>query len=230
MLSYPLNIFTLKTKMNRRKAFKTLTTLGALSFLPCVARSAASLSPSFHFVGLGAAGVNIIRHIKLKGIGGTYTSINWFPNSVQPYEGIHHIPYEYPRELRKCNTQGKQNIPLTGEMKAALSEEEFYVVECGLGGFTGTSLIYPTLSFLKAEGKNYRAICTLPSSSEGRFRNIYAMEKQQELSCFENIRYYHLAANVEKYDELPASKRFTFANKEVFLIFEKEIMTGLLES
>jgi hypothetical protein len=212
--------------MNRRKAFNTLTTLGALSFLPGAVTSAASQHTRLHFVGLGSAGANIIRHIKLQEIRGTYTSINWYPDSVVPYEGIHHIHYEYPRELRKCNNQGKQNIPLTGEMKVALSGEEFYVVVCGLGGFTGTSLIYPALNFLKAKGKNNLVICTLPHQGEGRFRNSYAREKQQELSCFENIRYYHLAATDVKYGELSASKRFACVNEEVYHILEKEIITG----
>jgi len=205
--------------MNRRIAFNTLTTLTALVFLPGAISSAASQHTSLHFVGLGSAGANIIRHIKQQGIRGTYTSINWYPDSVVPDEGIHHIHHEYPRELRKCNPNGKQNIPLTGEMKTALSGEEFYVVVCGLGGFTGTSLIYPALRLLKAEGKNYLALCTLPWQGEGRFRNNYALEKQQELIVFENIRYYHHSAIYKKYDDIPASRVFAYANEEVHNLF-----------
>jgi hypothetical protein len=50
-------------------------------------------------------------------------------------------------------------------------------------------------------------------------RGGHRLEKQQELTSYENIRYYKHDAIFEKFSDLPVSKIFAYANEEVYRIF-----------
>lgn len=209
--------------MNRRGAFKRLAVLGGIAFFPGVLYRKLATNPNLHFIGLGSAGTNVLKHIQQKGLEAEYTCMTWFPYFIDPYEGIKHIDYEYPREFRHCGESCIKSIPLSIQMKETLSRNSYYVVICGLGGFTGTSLICATIKFLQRNNKKYMAICTLPFREEGKKRNKYARAKQTELKEYENVYYYDPALTQKKYGDLPASKLFGLVDEELFRILGMKI-------
>lgn len=232
MINKPKRIF-----MKRRELIKGLGVLTLSSFIPVISMTNLPTRKKFHFVGLGAAGTNIARHIQQKGIVGEYSCMTWFPSIVEPipfdpnpfepypfvkYKGINHIDYEYPLELRKSNELGRKRMPLTKEMKSILSQDCIYVVFVGLGAFTGTSLISDVVEFLEFRNTNYLAICSLPFRNEGKWRNEYADMKKEELSVFRNVRFFDNELIKTKYGPLQISKSFEIANEETFKIFKAE--------
>lgn len=194
--------------------------LGTFSFVPGGLFGLTPEEKQFHFIGLGSGGTNVIQHIQKKGIEGDFSCMSWFPSFVEPYKGINHIFYEYPREIRNATMLGRQRQPLTAEIKATLLKDQFYVVFCGLGGFTGTSLISDVLEFLETNCIKHIAVCTLPDKGEGRFRNDYALSKQIELGKYKNVFYYNHHTTIRKYGDLPVSKAFACADEELFRIFQ----------
>ena len=168
--------------MNSRQTLKGHAALSTLAFLPTSLLTTKTNKPQRYYIGLGFAGANVIKQIGLKAINANFTFMNWLPYAVKPYPNIHYIEYEYPKEIRGNDDRNIQCIPLTPEMETTLSEDRFYIVFCGLGRFTGTSLNYDTLKFLGDNNKDYLAICSLPLKCEERKRNTYARSKQLELS------------------------------------------------
>lgn len=210
--------------MNRRESLKGIAAATLFSFAAGTAFAGAVRSNKVHFVGLGSAGANIAKWIRAQGLKANYSCINWFPSFVEPYEGLNHIEYTYPTEIRNASSEGKRNMPLTKEMKACFSDDCFYILICGLGGFTGTSLIVDAIHFLESRGSNYIAVVTLPMHGEGRFRNQYAQEKIRELTRFRNVNYYDIEKAREVYGELPVSKAFAAVDDDVFQLIRSEAL------
>lgn len=209
--------------MIRRDVIKGLAALGVMSIFPSINALVEISVTKLHFIGLGTGGANIAYNFKQKGITGKYTGINWFPSFIEPYKGLNHIEYEYPRQIRQSNELGKQSIPLTTEMKRTLSADLFYVLFVGLGAFTGTSLIQSCIEFLESNNKRYMAICTLPFKNEGQFRNHYANEKMADLKNYSNVLFFDNNEIVEKYGEDCISKQFARSDEEIYRIFKNEI-------
>lgn len=210
--------------MNRRESLKGIAAAALFPFIAGNIFSTSIKPGTVHFVGLGSAGANIVKRIKEEGIHAKFSCISWFPPFVEPYEGLHHIEYVYPGKIRKSNSDGKRNMPLTKEMKACFSDDCFYVLVCGLGGFTGTSLIVDAIQFLESQRTKYLTALTLPMYAEGRYRNQYAQEKLRELARFRNTAYYDMEEALKKYGELPASKAYAAADDEVFQLIRSEAL------
>ncbi len=168
--------------MKRRELLKSLGALSALSFLPVVSTLPSINDVKFHFVGLGSGGTNVVSRVNEMGIKGNFSCITWFPFSDNPHKKLKHIYYGYPDELLACRETRRENIPLTYEMESLLSENSFYIIFIGLGGFTGTSIIHSVVDYLKTRGNNYLAVCSLPFNEEGRWRNDYARQRKFELA------------------------------------------------
>lgn len=223
--------------MKRRDLLFGLGAMGMLMLVPGRKLFVFDQSKKLHFVGLGAGGTNVARHIQQKGVSGDYTCITWFPSMIEPlpfdpnpfepypfipYEGFIHIDYEYPRQFRQSNELGRKRMPLTNEMKASLSHEDFYVVFVGLGAFTGTSLISDVVEFFEARKADYLAICSLPFRDEGRTRNEYARMKMAELEKYNRVKFFDNEEIRRRFGVSSISKSFKKADEEIYCIFQEE--------
>ncbi len=208
--------------MKRRELIRGLGALGILALMPVHKLFGGNQNDKLHFIGLGTGGTNVAWRIRQKGVTADYSCFNWFPFFIEPYEGFHHIYYEYPREFRQNNELGRKRIPLNNEMKATLSHDDFYVVFVGLGAFTGTSLISDVVEFLEARNANYIAVCCLPFYNESRTRNEYARLKMAELKKYERVRFFDNEEILRKYGVRKFSESFEKADEEIYGIFQKE--------
>lgn len=212
--------------MKRRELIKSLGALGALALLPGHNLFGNTQNNKLHFIGLGSGGTNVAWRIRQKGVEADYSCFNWFPPFIEPYEGFHHIDYEYPREFRQSNELGRKRIPLTDEMKSTLSYNDFYVVFVGLGAFTGTSLISDVVEFLEGRNANYMAVCSLPFRNEGRTRNEYARTKMKELEKYARVKFFDNEEILKRFGEMKISKSFEKADEEIYGIFQKEFKSS----
>jgi len=208
--------------MRRRELIKSLCALGTLALLPGHNLFGNIQNNKLHFIGLGTGGTNVAWRIRQKGVEAEYSCFNWFPSFVEPYEGFHHIYYEYPRQFRQSNEMGRKRIPLTDEMKSILSHNDFYVVFVGFGAFTGTSLISDVVVFLESSKAHYLSICSLPLKNEGRTRNEYARMKMAELEKYNRVKFFDNEEIRRRFGDLSISKLFKKADEEIYCIFQQE--------
>jgi len=214
--------------MDRRQIIKSLTALSALSLIPGMNLLASSGLKKHHIIGLGTAGTNIAVRLKRNGIVGKYTCITRFPSFIEPIEvanyikGFFHIEYDYRLEFAANyeSVKGKQSNLLTIEMQQSLSDDCFYIILVGLGGWTGTSLIQSTLEFLKTNNKQYMAICQLPFEFDGELRNNFAVLKQAEIEKNKGVSFidHHHFRNKSSIEKL-----YSAADEEIYSFVKTQL-------
>lgn len=209
--------------MKRRELIKRLGAIAGISIIPGMSVLANNQDVNFHFVGLGTGGTNVVRHVRELGIKGQYSCITWFYQNGYTPKGFKHIEYAYPIEFLECKAQRRKSIPLTDEMKSLLSENNFYVVFVGLGGFTGSSLILNVVKYLENNSINYLAICSLPFSEEGRWRNNYARQRKDEMSSNHKVKFHDNSQIMDENENISARMAFKLADNRMIEIFRKEI-------
>ena len=214
--------------MDRRQIIKSLTALSALSLMPGINLLGGSGLKKLDIVGLGTAGTNIAVRLKRNGIVGKYTCITRFPSFVEPIEisnyikGFYHIEYDYRFEfaINYDSVKENQSKPLTIEMQQSLSDDCFYIILVGLGGWTGTSLIQSTLAFLDSNNKQYLAICQLPFEFDGELRKKFALVKQAEIENFKGV-YFIDHQNFQNTTSI--KKLFSEADEEIYSFIKTKL-------
>ena len=181
-----------------------------------------------HIIGLGTAGTNIAVHFKRKGIIGKYSCITRFPSFVEPIEvanyirGFFHIEYDHRLEfaINYESVKENQSKPLTIEMQQRLSDNCFYIILVGLGGWTGTSLIQSTLEFLQSNNQQFMAICQLPFEFDGELRKKFALVKQAEIENFKGV-YFIDHQNFQNTTSI--KKLFSEADEEIYSFIKTKL-------
>lgn len=217
--------------MDRRQIIKSLTALSALTLIPGMNLLGISRLTKLHIIGLGTAGTNIAVRLKQNGIVGKYTCITRFPSFVKPLKvanyikGFFHIEYDYRLEFAVNYELVKENQSklLTIEMQQRLSDNCFYIILVGLGGWSGTSLIKSTLEFLKSNNKQYLAICQLPFEFDGEFRNYFASVKQAEIEKYKGVYFIDHHDFQNKSNIQIVSKFFSAADEEIVSFVKAEL-------
>ena len=205
--------------MKRRELIKGLAGLGAMALLPNILAMGNQQNNNLHFVGLGSGGTNAMVHIHGKGIKAQYTCITGsYVSHLAPE--MEHVCYETSLEYRRNAYKNKTQLAITPEIKSLFNEDDHYIILAGLGGFACTGLISNLLDFLRAEQKNYLAICSMPGVNEGRGRWEYAKQKRMELDGLKNVLYFDHDSVNEEYGRLPIRPTFERADELFYSIFK----------
>ena len=201
--------------MNRRKALKTLMTIGAIAVIPktFIANSTAEIQP--HFIGLGNSGSNILKYFLKQNATAKFTCLTTTPPRMQESEIKYiHIPY-----IGNKNENAKLNIP--AEVYDMLEANDKFVLLAGLGGFSGSSLARELAIRLHSLNKDVQTICSLPYKFEGRKRRKEALNTLNTIRHLPKVKYLELDHLRQKYTDLVLSNCFDRGNREFWEVYQK---------
>lgn len=214
--------------MKRREVFIELAALGTLALLPNFRVNEILTSNNLHFIGLGHGGTNGLAFVHKKGIEAKYTCITGSYVSHLKAD-VRHIFFESPKEYRVNGIKYMERLPLTSEMEALFSENDFYIILTGLGASVGTGLISNILELLQSEQKNYMAISSLPFKNEGRSKNEYANSKKAELESLKNVLFFDQNWIINQYGQMTMTihKAFEKLDEQYYSIFKQHFPQDL---
>jgi cell division GTPase FtsZ len=192
--------------MNRRNTIKGIAAIGALSVISGELLSGITQKATFHFIGLGGAGTNILTHFLRNGVEGQFTSITCTAREDLRLAGVRFIPF-------KTNGSDK----LSDQVKEIFKGNDQYVLLAGIGGSTGTKLMDELLHWLPE--KKYLAICTLPFGFEGPSRQIVSKGFYEKYEGSPRVKFFDMDAFRKVNGGLKMKEVFDKSHEQLLEIF-----------
>lgn len=176
---------------------------------------------SFHFIGLGGAGTNILNGFFKKRQKGKYTYITSGKREHFSSE-INFIFYKPPKMKWDEVPDISKPLILPEEIKALFTANHKYVLLAGLGGYTGTYMLKEIVTLLKEENKDFLVLCTLPFAFEGLPRKQYSEQFKNLFPSFSNLKYFKNEEIKIKYGQKTFAEGFEITNNELYKLFKNE--------
>lgn len=203
--------------MNRRNALKSLMAMSAISMAPQYLKAKTSPEIQTHFIGLGNSGNNILKYFLKQDPTAKYTCLTTH-KPQNPESDIKYIPIPYSGIKRK---NAQLNIP--EEVFDILEANDHYVLLTGLGGFSGSSLVWKLSIRLHSRNRSFLTICSLPYKFEGIKRRKEALNALNGISHLPQVKYLELDHLKQKYDDLMLSNCFMRGHMEFWEVYQKNI-------
>lgn len=187
------------------------------------------INKSFHFIGLGGAGSNLVEFINKNGIKAKYTIIT-NPERLDLASNINFIEYIPKGESLKVDNKEirlsdfSQKISIPEKVKDLFIANENFVLLAGFGGYTGTLMTGELIEMLRKNGKTFFTFCSLPFNFEGQKRKSLANEMKEKLQNFTNFSCFDLESIREKYGDLAVKEAFEKADEEMYKIIENKLL------
>ncbi len=213
--------------MNRRDLLKLLPGLGAITMISNDRLFALPKSKQIHFIGLGNAGSEALKHIYSKGIVGKFTSVNDISTSIPDINFIKFVapPDKWISKGDKLIRISKMNneIIISDELKKVFENNERFILLAGLSGFTGTKLTAALNEYLKKQNKDFISICSLPFDFESDPRKLNAQIVVNNLKSKSNFEFFRLQSIREQYGNLKLKDAFLLGNEFFYKIYLSQV-------
>jgi len=213
--------------MNRRDLLKLLPRLGAITMVSNDRLFALPKSKQIHFIGLGNAGSEALKHIYSKGIVGKFTSVNDISTSIPDINFIKFVapPDKWISKGDKLIRISKMNneIIISDELKKVFENNERFILLAGLSGFTGTKLTAALNEYLKKQNKDFISICSLPFDFESDPRKLNAQIVVNNLKNKSNFEFFRLQSIREQYGNLKLKDAFLLGNEFFYKIYLSQV-------
>ena len=213
--------------MNRRDLLKLLPRLGAITMVSNDRLFALPKSKQIHFIGLGNAGSEALKHIYSKGIVGKFTSVNDISTSIPDINFIKFVapPDKWISKGDKVVRIPKMNneIIISDELKKVFENNERFILLAGLSGFTGTKLTAALNEYLRKQNKDFISICSLPFDFESDPRKLNAQIVVNNLKNKSNFEFFRLQSIREQYGNLKLKDAFLLGNEFFYKIYLSQV-------
>jgi len=213
--------------MNRRDLLKLLPRLGAITMVSNDRLFALPKSKQIHFIGLGNAGSEALKHIYSKGIVGKFTSVNDISTSIPDINFIKFVapPDKWISKGDKVVRIPKMNneIIISDELKKVFENNERFILLAGLSGFTGTKLTAALNEYLRKQNKDFISICSLPFDFESDPRKLNAQIVVNNLKSKSNFEFFRLQSIREQYGNLKLKDAFLLGNEFFYKIYLSQV-------
>ncbi len=213
--------------MNRRDLLKLLPGLGSITMVSNDRLFALPKSKQIHFIGLGNAGSEALKHIYSKGIVGKFTSVNDISTSIPDINFIKFVapPDKWISKGDKLIRISKMNneINISDELKKVFENNERFILLAGLSGFTGTKLTAALNEYLKKQNKDFISICSLPFDFESDPRKLNAQSVVNNLKSKSNFEFFRLQSIREQYGNLKLKDAFLLGNEFFYKIYLSQV-------
>lgn len=185
---------------------------------------------TFHFIGLGGAGSNLVELICKKGIEGKYTIIT-NPERKVLDANINFIKYIPNAESTRLMSERRvikladyeHFVLIPTKIKDVFKNEETYVLLAGLGAYTGTLLTVALTKMLQENKKPFIIVCSLPFDFEEKIQ-VFANEVKERLQNSTNFNCIDLNYIEEKQGSLTIKVVTEKANEQLCKLIENKIL------
>ena len=213
--------------MNRRDLLKLLPGLGAITMISNTRLFALPKSKQIHFIGLGNAGSEALKHIYSKGIVGKFTSVNDISSSIP---AINFIKFVAPPDKWISNgdklvriSNMNNEIIISEELKKLFEKNERFILLAGLSGFSGTKLTASLNGYLEKHNKDFISICSFPFDFESDPRKLNAQIVVNNLKSKSNFEFFRLQSIREQYGNLKLKDAFLLGNEFFYKIYISQV-------
>lgn len=211
--------------MERRQVIKRLTGLAALAFLPKQHIHAMQQKKPIHIVGLGSAGTRVMELCYNSGLGDVYSAIT--NSSECELEGVQVIHYKHELSVRERVLQEINHpeaiVPfaLPDETLNIFTADHRYVLLAGLGGYTGTHMSKEIIPLLQRQGKDFKAIFSLPFVFQGKNVVEFAKEVIDQYFDLPQIKFFNSELIREEYGDMPIKSAYKKVDEELLEIYKR---------
>lgn len=213
--------------MDRRKAIKSILTLGAVTVLPLpdvfsqelnlFHYSKKGIGKNLHIIGLGGGGSSVLTYYHKQGLQAEYTCIS--DEQLNSNSKIKFVHYNRPKLDYSENDWTNYQISIPAEVKSVFETNEQFVILVGLGGNLGTLLAKSLFHYLKNRNKDFIFICTFPFRCEGIKRKVHAETAFVELKGYHQIKSFRLDVIIDEYGNLYLSEAFQKAAEYSYNVY-----------
>jgi len=224
--------------MNRRQLLKTLLATSSViiyswySLPETILDKTNSSSQKLprHFIGLGNAGAQIVKHFHAQGITGKFTIVSTdcpreFSSEidfVQLDVTSKVVRYSDGKKLYLIPDENAELV-IPNRVIDLLQKDEQFILLAGLGGSSGSKLMQVLTLKLHKEDKMFHSICSLPFRFEGVKRRKTAIKALNDIHHFKNVHLFELETLRAKHGNLVLSNAFEKGNEEYMAIYNKLI-------
>ena len=212
--------------MNRRDAIKRLTALGTLGAIPGLVAAAAgsgnTQNKRLHIVGLGGGGCNALEFIHRQGFQAKYTCVTHpeRPHLAGDIDFIRHIPpcWLKSEERSIFLSDRTQKMEMPSRVRRLFSNDHYFILLAGLGGFTGTKMVEELTLYLDEHNRDFLAICSRPFAFEGSIMIDFAEPTRTRLQHIPGFKCFELEKLRSVYGDLKISELFARADEQFYKV------------
>jgi len=195
--------------MNRKEALKIFATIGISAFIPFGFSSFFKENKTKYIVGFGGVGANLLSE-NIDVLKGETIVVN---NTLYDNTSLFIETPNYRQELSMQDFASKITLPK--QLKKLFLDKNNFVLIAGLGGATGTHLLYKSAKFLKEKNKDFTIICSLPFTFEGKRRNVFARNIFKDLQEIQKPKLIELDNIYLQKGDMTIVKAFKIVDKQI---------------